>query len=261
MRSFQVYCTSAASIRNAAAKLLRRNAGIAELFPLPPSSTSTSFLHSSAIVCGRRSAKIATRKGAQDLKKAKLYGKLGKLILASARQGGPDPVANPKLRDAVAAAKAAALPKEIIDRNIKKAGEKAGGADFSEVLYEAYGPGGSKTGFIVEALTDNVNRTAAEVKTAIKSANGKVADGGSVRFGFDRAGVVVLDPAAAGQRISGAEHCRRADAGGHGNSVGGGDCGCSRCPPPCLPLRAAWSRRRRSGARKEGVSNESAQWY
>lgn len=68
----------------------------------------------------------------------------------------------------MAAAKAAALPKEIIDRNIKKAGEKAGGADFAEALYEAYGPGG-KTSFIVEALTDNANRTAAEVKTAIKA--------------------------------------------------------------------------------------------
>lgn len=97
----------------------------------------------------------------------------------------------------MAAAKAAALPKEIIDRNIKKAGEKAGGADFSETLYEAYGPGG-KTSFIVEALTDNVNRTAAEVRTAIKAGGGKVADGGSVKFGFERAGVVVLDPEAAG---------------------------------------------------------------
>lgn len=202
----QAHCT--VSIRDAAAKLLRRNAGIAELFSLPSSSSSastsasttssssSSSFHSSTIVCGRRSAKIATRKGAQDLKKAKLYGKLGKLILASARQGGTDPVANPKLRDALSAAKAAALPKEIIDRNIKKAGEKAGGADFAEVLYECYGPGG-KTGFIVEALTDNVNRTAAEVKTAIKSGGGKVADGGSVKFGFERSGVVVLDPEAA----------------------------------------------------------------
>lgn len=128
------------------------------------------------------------------MKKAKLYGKLGKLILASARQGGADPAANPKLGAALAAAKAAALPREIVDRNLRKAGEKAGagGADFSEVLYEAYGPGG-RTGFIVEALTDNVNRTAAEVKAAVKAGGGKVADGGSVRFGFERAGVVVLD--------------------------------------------------------------------
>lgn len=194
-------CSAGLSLKSAAAKLLRANA-TAELISLqssssrPTSSTSTSchhHFHSSTITCmGRRSAKIATRKGAQDLKKAKLFGKLGKLILASARQGGTDPVANPKLRDAMAAAKAAALPKEIIDRNIKKAGEKAGGADFSETLYEAYGPGG-KTSFIVEALTDNVNRTAAEVKTAIKGGGGKVADGGSVKFGFERAGVVALD--------------------------------------------------------------------
>lgn len=121
--------------------------------------------------------------------------------MASARQG-VDPLANPRLRDAIAAAKAAALPKEIIDRNIKKAGEKAGGADFSEVLYEAYGPEG-KTSFIVEALTDNVNRTAAEVKTAIKAGGGKVADGGSVKFGFERAGVVILDAAAGSEEGGG----------------------------------------------------------
>ena len=118
-------------------------------------------------------------------------------MLKQKNSSGTDPVANPKLRDAMAAAKAAALPKEIIDRNIKKAGDKAGGADFSEVLYEAYGPGagGSKTSFIIEALTDNVNRTASDVKAAIKAGGGKVADGGSVKFGFERAGVVVLDAA------------------------------------------------------------------
>lgn len=176
-----------------------KTSSVADLF-LNNVSTSTStsssnhhhHLHTSTIVCGRRSAKIATRKGAQDLKKAKLYGKLGKLILASARQGGPDPVANPKLRDAIAAAKQAALPRDIIERNIKKASEKGSGADFSETLYEAYGPGG-RTSFIALALTDNVNRTAAEVKTAIKAGGGKVADGGSVKFGFDEMGVVVLD--------------------------------------------------------------------
>lgn len=197
-----------------AAKSIKRSS-VADLFLVPlMSSTSTTslknnqnttntntntlhFLHTCPVVCGRRSAKIATRKGAQDLKKAKLYGKLGKLILASARQGGPDPVANPKLRDAIAAAKQAALPRDIIERNIKKASEKGSGADFSETLYEAYGPGG-KTSFIALALTDNVNRTAAEVKTAVKAGGGKVADGGSVKFGFVETGVIVLDREAGG---------------------------------------------------------------
>lgn len=151
-------------------------------------------LHSSGIVCmGRRSAKIATRKTKADAAKAKLYGKLGKLIAQAVRAGGPDPVANSQLRDALAQAKLAQLPADIIDRNLKKAADK-NASDFNETVYECYGPGG--TGFIIEALTDNVNRTAAEVRTAITKGGGKIADGGSVTFNFNRVGIVMLDAGA-----------------------------------------------------------------
>ena len=184
-------------------------------------------LHTSKIVAmGRRSAKIATRKGKADAQKAKLYGKIGKLIAQAVRAGGADQVANARLRDVLALAKQAQLPVDIIDRNLKKANEK-NSADFSEMVYEAYGmclsvpctasllaylyvlfspalnpppfrfyrsgPGG--TGFIIEALTDNVNRTASEVRSAVTKAGGKMADVGSVLFNFSRTGLVMVDPA------------------------------------------------------------------
>eukprot|EP00889_Picochlorum_renovo_P003460 jgi/Picre1/30490/NNA_005854.t1 len=104
---------------------------------------------------GRKSAKIANKKGKTDAAKAKLYGKFGKLIAQEARSGGADPSSNGKLKDVLAQAKSAQVPADIIERNLKKAEDKSGG-DFSEMVYEAYGPGG--TGFIIEALTDNVNR-------------------------------------------------------------------------------------------------------
>jgi transcriptional/translational regulatory protein YebC/TACO1 len=86
------------------------------------------------------------------------------------RQGGPDVLANSRLREALAAAKMAQVPNDIIERNIKKASESK--ADFAEMTYEAYGAGG--TGFVIECLTDNVNRSAADVKTAITKGGGKV---------------------------------------------------------------------------------------
>eukprot|EP00887_Chlorella_sp_A99_P005047 scaffold4.g5047.t1 len=142
---------------------------------------------------GRRSSKIAARKGKADAQKAKLYGKIGKLIAAAVRSGGPDALANTRLREALAAAKAAQVPADIVDRNIKRASESK--ADYTEVTYEAYGIGG--TGFVVECLTDNLNRSAAEVKSAITKGGGKVADPGSVLFNFQRRGCirVVAGPA------------------------------------------------------------------
>jgi len=142
------------------------------------------------VMMGRRSAKIATRKGKTDAAKAKLYGKIGKMIAQEVRSGGPDPIANSKLRDVLEQAKTAQVPSDIIERNMKKA-EKSG-ADYSEMVYEAYGPGGS--GFIIEALTDNVNRTAAEVRTAVSKNGGKMADSGSVLFNFSRTGLVMVSP-------------------------------------------------------------------
>jgi YebC/PmpR family DNA-binding regulatory protein len=128
------------------------------------------------------------------MKRAKVYGKLGKLILQAAKAGGPDPIANARLRDALAAAKQANCPKDIIDRNIKKASDKAQ-ADFSEIMYEAYGPGG--TGLLISALTDSPNRAAGDVRTVFakaKAAGAKLAESGSVSFSFQKVGVVVLDP-------------------------------------------------------------------
>lgn len=115
-------------------------------------------------------------------------GKWGKLIAQEARSD-PDPASNPRLKDIVAQAKAAQVPADIIDRNLKKGSESK--ADYQEMLYEAYGVAG--TGFIIEALTDNVNRTAAEVRTAVTKAGGKMADSGSVLFNFSRTGLVMVD--------------------------------------------------------------------
>jgi YebC/PmpR family DNA-binding regulatory protein len=129
------------------------------------------------------------------MKKAKVYGKLGKLILQAAKAGGPDPVANARLRDALAVAKQANCPRDIIDRNIKKASDKAQ-ADFAEVLYEAYGPGG--TGLLISALTDSPNRAAGDVRTVFakaKAAGAKLAESGSVSFSFQRVGIIMLEPA------------------------------------------------------------------
>eukprot|EP00775_Hariotina_reticulata_P002573 gene2573-2875_t len=141
---------------------------------------------------GRRSAKIALRKGKADAKKAKVYGRIGKKIIQLVKAGGPDPVANSKLSDLLKQAKDLGVPKDIIERNIKKASDAKQG-DFQECIYEAYGPGG--TGFIIEALTDNVNRTAGDVKSAITKGGGKSADSGSVMFNFMRQGQVLVQDA------------------------------------------------------------------
>jgi len=96
------------------------------------------FRMTETIQMGRRSAKIAGRKGKADAQKSKLYGKIGKLIAQAVRAGGPDPIANSRLREILQQATVAQLPKDIIDRNMKKANDK-NSADFSEMVYEAYG--------------------------------------------------------------------------------------------------------------------------
>lgn len=152
---------------------------------------SREFRTSTPVMMGRRSAKIATRKGKADAAKAKLYGKLGKLIAQAVRAGGPDTTANARLREVLAQAKLAQLPNDVIERNIKRASEQK--TDYAEVTYEAYGPGG--TGFVIECLTDNVNRSASEVRAAITKSGGKVADPGSVLFNFQRQGLVMVSAA------------------------------------------------------------------
>ena len=129
---------------------------------------------------------IMYRKGAQDKRRAKLFGRLGRELAVAARSGLPDPDANPRLRAAIANARAANMPKDNIERAIKRA---AGGADdtvYEDVRYEGYGPGG--VAVIVEALTDNRNRTASEVRSAFSKHGGTLGETNSVGFMFDRVG-------------------------------------------------------------------------
>ena len=132
-------------------------------------------------------ANIKHRKGKADAIKGKLFSRATKEIISAVKQGGPDPKSNIKLRIAIQKARAANLPNENIERNIKKA-TSADQADFSEVLYELYGYGG--VGILAEILTDNKNRAASEIRIATNKKGGTVATPGSVAFNFDRKGVI-----------------------------------------------------------------------
>ena len=129
------------------------------------------------------------RKGAQDAKRARMFAKIAREIIVSARMGA-DPSANPRLRAAIAAARAANMPKDNVDRAIKKALGGEDTANYEEVRYEGYGPAG--TALIVETLTDNRNRTAPEIRSAFTKAGGNMGESGSVAFMFDRLGLIRL---------------------------------------------------------------------
>jgi len=130
---------------------------------------------------------IMHRKGRQDAKRAKIFTKLAREITTAAKIGMPDPAMNPRLRAAILAARAQNMPKDNIDRAIKKAsGDDE--ANYEEVRYEGYGPGG--VAVIVEALTDNRNRTAAEVRSAFSKLGGNLGETGSVSFMFERVGLI-----------------------------------------------------------------------
>jgi YebC/PmpR family DNA-binding regulatory protein len=131
---------------------------------------------------------IMHRKGAQDKKRAKVFAKLIREVTVAAKSGMPDPDANPRLRSAIIACRAANMPKENIDRAIKKISGADDGLVYDEVRYEGYGPGG--TAVIVEALTDNRNRTASDIRTAFAKNGGNLAETGSVSFMFDRVGAI-----------------------------------------------------------------------
>ncbi len=137
---------------------------------------------------------IMHRKGAQDKKRSAMFSKLSREITVAAKMGMPDPDMNPRLRLAVNAAKAQSMPKDNIQRAIDKAAQ-AGGEDYEEVRYEGYGPGG--VALIVEALTDNRNRTATNVRTAFSKNGGNLGSEGSVSHGFERLGLIEY-PAGAG---------------------------------------------------------------
>ncbi|MFM5913884.1 MAG: YebC/PmpR family DNA-binding transcriptional regulator [Chakrabartia godavariana] len=130
---------------------------------------------------------IMHRKGAQDKKRSALFSKLSREITVAAKMGLPDPDANARLRAAVLAARAQSMPKDNIQRAIDKA-SGSDGDNYEEIRYEGYGPGG--TAIIVEALTDNRNRTATNVRTAFSKNGGNLGTAGSVAHGFDRLGLI-----------------------------------------------------------------------
>ena len=132
---------------------------------------------------------IMHRKGAQDAKRAKVFTKIIRELTVSAKEGGGDPAANPRLRSAIISARAANMPKDTMERAIKRGDGGEDGANYEEIRYEGYGPGG--VAVIVEALTDNRNRTAPEIRSAFGKSGGALGETGSVSFMFDRVGVIV----------------------------------------------------------------------
>jgi YebC/PmpR family DNA-binding regulatory protein len=133
---------------------------------------------------------IMHRKGRQDAQKSKLFGKLAREITVAAKLGAPDPAMNPRLRAAVIAARQENMPKDNIERAIKKAigGESE---NYDEIRYEGYGPGG--VAIIVEALTDNRNRAASDIRSYFTKSGGNLGETGSVAFMFDRVGAIEYD--------------------------------------------------------------------
>ena len=130
---------------------------------------------------------IMHRKGAQDAKRAKIFTRLGKELSVAVKQG-VDPDGNPRLRAAISACRAANMPKDNIEKVLKKA-EAGDINDFSEIRYEGFGPDGSA--IIVEALTDNKNRTASEIRTVFNKFNGNLGENGSVSYLFERIGFIL----------------------------------------------------------------------
>jgi YebC/PmpR family DNA-binding regulatory protein len=142
---------------------------------------------------------IMHRKGAQDVRRAKVFNKLAREIAVAAKAGLPDPGANPRLRAAIQAARGQNMPRDRIERAIKSGSPGGDTAAYEEVRYEGYGPGG--VALIVEALTDNRNRTAAEVRSAFTKHGGTLGETNSVSFLFNRVGQIRYPAATAGAEI------------------------------------------------------------
>lgn len=136
-------------------------------------------------------ANIKRRKGAVDAKKGKVFFKLIKEITVAARLGGADPDGNPRLRSAIAAGRAENMPKENVERAIKKGAGGTDGVIYDEILYEGYGPGG--VAVLVETMTDNRNRTVGEVRHAFSKAGGNMGESGCVSWMFDKKGQILID--------------------------------------------------------------------
>ncbi len=134
---------------------------------------------------------IKRKKGANDAKRGKIFTKLIKEITVAAKMGGGDPDGNPRLRSAITAAKAENMPKDNIERAIKKGTGDLDGAVYEEILYEGYGPGG--VAVLVETMTDNKNRTVADIRHYFAKSNGNLGESGCVAWMFDKRGVIVVD--------------------------------------------------------------------
>jgi YebC/PmpR family DNA-binding regulatory protein len=139
---------------------------------------------------------IMHRKGKADAKRSKIFVKLSREITVAAKSGLPDPAMNPRLRAAVIAARKEDMPKDRIENAIKIAAGNQGGEDYQSVRYEGYGPGG--TAIVIEALTDNRNRTASDVRMAFSKYGGNLGESGSVSFMFDHVGQIILPVSAGG---------------------------------------------------------------
>ena len=136
-------------------------------------------------------ANIKHKKEKNDAAKGKIFTIIGREISVAVKEGGPDPKSNFRLATVIAKAKANNMPNDTIERGIKKASGAEGGIDYKPITYEGYGPGG--TAIIVETLTDNQNRTAANVKNAFSKGNGNVGTPGCVSFMFDNKGQILID--------------------------------------------------------------------
>ena len=141
------------------------------------------------------------KKAVIDARRGKMFAKLIKNVEVAARMGGGDPTGNPTLYDAIQKAKKSSVPNDNIDRAVKRgSGAEAGGADYTTIMYEGYGPSG--VAMLIECLTDNRNRAAMEVRTAMTRNGGSLADPGSVSFLFNRKGVVIVPVDQEGKAVS-----------------------------------------------------------
>jgi YebC/PmpR family DNA-binding regulatory protein len=136
-------------------------------------------------------ANIKHRKGREDAKKGKIYTKIGREIMVAVKQGGADPETNSKLKDAISKAKSANMPNDNIQRSIKKASGDVDMANFEDIVYEGYGPSG--VAIIVEALTDNRNRTAGDLRHFFDKYGGNLGQTGCVSFMFDKKGIINIE--------------------------------------------------------------------
>lgn len=135
-------------------------------------------------------ANIKHKKERNDAKKGKIFTIIGREIVIAVKEGGPDPANNSKLRDVIAKAKAANMPNDTIERGIKKAAGDQNADNYERITYEGYGPGG--IAIIVQTLTDNKNRTAADVRSAFSKGNGNIGTPGCVSFMFDEKGQIIV---------------------------------------------------------------------